>query len=153
MFIHGELRMKLAFGCDQNALDFKRNLIAYVESLGHTAVDYGSDDPIYANVAVQVARDVVAGNCDRGILVCGTGMGVAIAANKVRGAYAVNVTNVYQAQRAQLSNNANIITFGAQVMGIDLAKCLLKEYLAYNFDPASRSGPKVNRITEYEREF
>lgn len=145
--------MKLAFGCDQNALDFKRDLIAYVESLGHTVVDYGSDDPVYANVAVQVARDVAAGNCDRGVLVCGTGMGVAIAANKVRGAYAVNVTNVYQAQRAQLSNNANIITFGAQVMGIDLARCLLKEYLSHRFDPASRSGPKVNRITEYEEEF
>jgi ribose 5-phosphate isomerase B len=145
--------MKLAFGCDLNALDFKKELVAFAESLGHEAVDFGSDDPVYANVAVKVARKVAAGAYERGVLVCGTGMGVAIAANKVKGAYAVNVTNVYQAQRAQLSNNANIITFGAQVMGIELAKCLLKEYLSYSFDPSSRSGPKVSRIVQYEEEF
>ena len=66
----------------------------------------------------------------RGILICGTGIGVSIAANKVPGAYAALVNNVYQAQRAQLSNNANIITLGAQVTGIELAKCLVKEYLS-----------------------
>jgi ribose 5-phosphate isomerase B len=145
--------MRIAFGCDQNAVDFKKSLLEYVGSLGHETVDLGSDDPVYANVAVAVARKVAGGQCDRGILVCGTGMGVAIAANKVKGAYAVNLNNIYQAQRAQLSNNANIITFGAQVMGIELAKCLVKEYLSLNYDPASRSGPKVARITEYEEEF
>lgn len=71
----------------------------------------------------------------RGILICGTGIGVSIAANKVPGAYAALVNNVYQAQRAQLSNNANIITLGAQVTGIELAKCLVKEYLSVTFDP------------------
>ena len=88
----------------------------------------------------------------RGILICGTGIGVSIAANKVPGAYAALVNNVYQAQRAQLSNNANIITLGAQVTGIELAKCLVKEYLSVTFDPESRSMPKVARITEYEKE-
>ena len=88
----------------------------------------------------------------RGILICGTGIGVSIAANKVPGAYAALVNNVYQAQRAQLSNNANIITLGAQVTGIELAKCLVKEYLSVTFDPGSRSMPKVARITEYEKE-
>lgn len=78
----------------------------------------------------------------RGILICGTGIGVSIAANKVPGAYAALVNNVYQAQRAQLSNNANIITLGAQVTGIELAKCLVKEYLSVTFDPESRSMPK-----------
>ena len=85
----------------------------------------------------------------RGILICGTGIGVSIAANKVPGAYAALVNNVYQ---AQLSNNANIITLGAQVTGIELAKCLVKEYLSVTFDPESRSMPKVVRITEYEKE-
>ena len=85
----------------------------------------------------------------RGILICGTGIGVSIAANKVPGAYAALVNNVYQ---AQLSNNANIITLGAQVTGIELAKCLVKEYLSVTFDPESRSMPKVARITEYEKE-
>jgi ribose 5-phosphate isomerase B len=145
--------MTIAFGCDPNATDFIKVLIEYTKTLGHTILDYGSDDPIYANVAVRVAQDVALGNCDRGVLVCGTGMGVAIAANKVKGAYAVNLNNIYQAQRAQLSNNANVITFGAQVMGIELAKCLLKEYLSQKYDSASRSAPKVDRIVEYEKEF
>ncbi|MDR1650679.1 MAG: RpiB/LacA/LacB family sugar-phosphate isomerase [Synergistaceae bacterium] len=143
--------MKIAVGCDPNAADFKAQLIPYIESLGHETSDYGSDDPIYANVAVAVASDVAAGRCDRGILICGTGIGVCIAANKVEGAYAALVTNIYQAQRAQLSNNANIMTMGAQVTGIELAKCFVKEYLSLVYDPGARSAPKVNRITEYER--
>jgi ribose 5-phosphate isomerase B len=98
-----------------------------------------------------VAEDVVKGVCDRGILVCGTGIGVSIAANKVKGAYAACVSNVYHAQRAILSNNANIITLGALVTGPELAKCLVEAYLSNTSDPASRSAPKVNRICEYER--
>ena len=142
--------MKIAMGCDPNATEFKKTMMAYVESLGHEVVDYGSDDPIYANVAFKVAEDVVAGKADRGMLFCGTGIGVALAANKVTGAYAATVTNVYQAQRAVLSNNANIITMGAQVTGIEVAKMMAKEYLSYTYDPKSRSGAKVDRIVAYE---
>ena len=144
--------MKIAMGCDPNATAFKAAIKAYVESLGHEVVDYGSDDPIYANVAFAVAEDVVAGKADRGMLFCGTGIGVALAANKVKGAYAATVTNVYQAQRAVLSNNANIITMGAQVTGIEVGKMMAKEYLSYTYNPNSRSGAKVDRILEYERE-
>ncbi len=144
--------MKIAFGCDPNATQFKKDLMEYVKSLGHECVDYGSDDAIYANVAFKVGQEVAAGVCDRGILLCGTGIGVAIAANKVKGAYAANISNVYQAERATLSNNANIITMGAQVMGIELAKALVKAYLANTYDPKSRSGPKVDRICQFERE-
>lgn len=143
--------MKIAMGCDPNASEYKITLIEYVKSLGHDVTDYGSDDPIYANVAFKIAEDVVEGVCERGIIFCGTGIGVSIAANKVEGAYAACVGNVYQAQRAALSNNANIITIGAQVTGIELAKCLIKEYLSLKYDPNSRSGPKVNAITEYEK--
>ncbi|MDO4566916.1 MAG: RpiB/LacA/LacB family sugar-phosphate isomerase [Oscillospiraceae bacterium] len=144
--------MKIAIGCDPNAEEFKRALIPYVESLGHEAVDFGSEDPIYANTAIALAEAVARGDCERGVLICGTGIGVCIAANKVKGAYAALVNNVYQAQRATLSNNANIITMGAQVTGIELGKCLVKEYLANTFDPQSRSLPKVQRICDYERE-
>lgn len=143
--------MKIAIGCDPNATEYKKILIPFIESLGHECVDYGSDDPIYANTAVKLAKDVAAGICDRGILICGTGIGVSIAANKVKGAYAALVTDIYQAQRAQLSNNANIITLGAQVTGIETAKCLVKEYLGLSFDPNSRSKPKVDRIIAYEK--
>lgn len=140
----------IAIGCDPNAMEFKKALIPYIESLGHTVEDFGSDDPIYANTAITLAEAVAAGRCDRGVLICGTGIGVCIAANKVRGAYAALVNNVYQAQRAELSNHANIITMGAQVMGIELAKCLVSEYLSVTFDPNSRSVPKIRRIYEYE---
>lgn len=144
--------MKIAIGCDPNATEFKKELIPFVEGLGHEVKDFGSDDPIYANTAITLAEAVAAGECDRGILICGTGIGVCIAANKVKGAYAALLNNVYQAQRAELSNNANIITMGAQVMGIELAKCLVKEYLGVTFDPNSRSAPKIQRIYDYEKE-
>lgn len=144
--------MKIAFGCDPNATDFKMTLIEYVKSKGFDCTDFGSDDTIYANVAIRVAEAVAAGEYDRGILVCGTGIGVSIAANKVKGAYAALVNNVYQAQRAQLSNNANIITMGSQVTGIEVAKMMVDEYLRCTFDPQSRSLPKIERIYEYEKE-
>ena len=143
--------MKVAIGCDPNAKDFKEQLIPFIKGLGHECVDFGSDDPIYANTAIAVAEAVAGKGCDRGILICGTGIGVSIAANKVQGAYAALVTDVYQAQRAQLSNNANIITMGAQIMGIEVGKCCVKEYLSNTYDPVSRSAPKVERILQYER--
>lgn len=144
--------MKLAFGCDPNAAEFKLAIMEYVRAKGHECIDFGSDDAIYANVAFQVAEAVAAGEYDRGLLFCGTGIGVCIAANKVQGAYAALVNNVYQAQRAALSNNANIITMGAQVTGLEVAKMMVDEYLNNTFDPQSRSMPKVARICEYDKE-
>ena len=142
--------MKIAFGCDPNAESFKEALIEYVKELGHETYDLGSDDPIYANVAFAVAQDVVDGKYDRGILLCGTGIGVSIAANKGKGAYAACVHDVYQAQRAALSNNANVITMGSQVVGIELAKCMVKEYLSQTYSENSRSHVKVQRIVDFE---
>ena len=144
--------MKIAFGCDPNATEFKMELMKLVRELGHEVTDLGSDDPIYANVAIACAEAVAAQKFDRGILLCGTGIGVSIAANKVKGAYAACIHDIYQAQRAQLSNNANIITIGSQVVGIELAKCMVKEYLSLTYDPNSRSKDKVERICQYERE-
>ena len=144
--------MKIAIGCDPNAESFKRQLMPYIESLGHSVTDFGSDDVIYANVAIRVGQAVAAGEYDRGILICGTGIGVSIAANKVKGVYAALVTNIYQAQRAQLSNRANVIALGAQVLGIELAKCLVKEYLSNYYNSNSRSAEKVARIAAYEEE-
>jgi ribose 5-phosphate isomerase B len=145
--------MKIAFGCDPNATEFMAAILEHVKAKGHDCTDFGSDDPIYANVAIEVAEKVAAGEFERGILVCGTGIGVCIAANKVKGAYAALVTNVYQAQRAQLSNNANIITMGAQVMGIQVAKTIVDAYLESKFDPSptNPSKVKVDRIVDYEK--
>lgn len=144
--------MKIVFGSDPNATEFKNQLMEYVESLGHEVTDFGSDDPIYANVAIKCAQAVAAKEFDKGIVVCGTGIGVSIAANKVKGAYAACIHDVYQAQRAELSNHTNIITMGSQVVGIELAKCMVKEYLSCNYDPNSRSKDKVQRIIDFENE-
>ena len=142
--------MKIAIGCDQNASELKEQLKAFIMELGHVCVDFGGDEPIYANTAIRLAQAVAAEECDRGVLICGTGIGMCIAANKVKGAYAALVNKVYQAQRAQLSNRANIMTLGAQVTGVELAKCLVQSYLKEQFDPQSRSAPKVQRICDYE---
>lgn len=144
--------MKIVFGSDPNADDFKKQLIAYTESLGHEVTDFGSDDPIYANVAFRCAKATADGEFDRAILLCGTGIGMSIAANKVPGAYAACIHDVFQAQRAELSNHANVITMGAQVIGVELAKMMIKEYLSCSFDPESRSMPKVQRIIDFEKE-
>lgn len=145
--------MKVVFGCDPNAQEFKELLMACAkDELGHEVADFGSDDPIYANTAVKVAEAVAAGEYDRGVLVCGTGIGVSIAANKVKGAYAACINDVYQAQRAELSNHANIITMGAQVTGSELAKQLLKAYLGVEWDPNCRSVNKVQAVYDYENE-
>ena len=144
--------MKIAFGCDPNATEFKLQLMDYVKGLVHEVAEFGSDDPIYANTAIEVAQAVAGGKYDRGIVVCGTGIGVSIAANKVKGAYAACIHDVYQAQRAELSNHANIITMGSQVIGIQLAKELVKEYLSVEWDPNCRSVDKVQRIVDFENE-
>ena len=99
--------MKIGIGCDPNAAALKTTLIKLCESLGHEVADMGSDDPIYANTAIAVAESVARGEFDRGILVCGTGLGMSIAANKVKGAYAALLTDVYSAKRAILSNDSN----------------------------------------------
>lgn len=135
--------MKLAIGCDPNAQDLKEVVIAHIESLGHEVADLGSEDPIYANVAVDVATRVAAGEFERGIVICGTGIGVSIAANKVRGAYCALTTDTYQAKRAQLSNNANMIAFGSQVTGVEVAKEIVTAYLESTYVDTERSSAKV----------
>lgn len=144
--------MKLAFGCDPNAESFKQEMIEFVKGLGHEVVDFGSKDVIYAHVATKVGEAVAAGECERGILFCGTGIGVMLAANKVKGAYAANITNVYSAKRACLSNDCNIITLGSQVTGNMLAKELIAAYLDCTYEYNERSGKKVDAIHDYEKE-
>ena len=118
--------MKIVFGCDPNAAALKEELIEMARELGHEVVDMGGDDPVYANTAIAVAEAVAGGKGDRGVLLCGTGLGMSIAANKVKGAYATLLTDVYSAQRAILSNDANIACMGAQTLGGKLAQELVE---------------------------
>lgn len=143
--------MKIAIGCDPNAAPLKHEVTEELESLGHEVVDFGSDDPIYANVVFEVAKAVVSGKYDRGVVLCGTGVGASIAANKVPGAYCALVTDYYQAERAALSNNANMIALGQQVTGSEIARGMVRTWLenTEHFDPEGRSAPKVKRIYEY----
>lgn len=114
--------------------------------------DFGSEDPIYANVAISVSKAVVDGEYDRGILLCGTGLGMALAANKVRGALAVTLGDVYSAERARLSNDANIACFGAFTIGGKLREKLAEAFLTNEFVPQCASQPKVDRIRAYEKD-
>ena len=145
--------MKIAIGSDPNAASLKTEIIEEVRALGHQIDDLGSDDPIYPNVAFDVGKAVVDGKYDRGIVMCGTGIGISIAANKVPGVYCALVTDAYQAERAALSNNANVIALGQQVTGTKSGRVLVRTYLANteNFDSKSSSAPKVNRIIEFEK--
>ncbi|MGA2762725.1 MAG: RpiB/LacA/LacB family sugar-phosphate isomerase [Spirochaetia bacterium] len=144
--------MTIAIGCDPNASDLKDTIKKHCAELGHEVKDYGSGDPIYANTAIRVAQDVAAGKQDRGILFCGTGIGVSIAANKVPGAYAALVSDPYSAERARKSNNANIMCMGAFTIGVEVAKMLVSIWLSSDYTPGGRSDPKIRRISDYEKE-
>jgi ribose 5-phosphate isomerase B len=143
---------KVAIGCDPNASELKESIKKHLVDLGYEWEDYGSDDPIYANVAIEVAEAVAGGRHDRGILICGTGIGVCIAANKVPGAYAALCSDAYSTERSIKSNNANIMTLGAQVMGVELAKTLVTLWMNSEYVPGGRSEPKIRRICEYAKE-
>ena len=143
----------IAIGCDPNASELKKVLISHLKSLGYEITDYGSDNPIYAETALAVARAVAAKKQDRGILLCGTGIGVALAANKVAGAYAAVASDAYSVERSIKSNNVNILTFGAQVVGPELAKTLVTVWMNSEYEAGGRSEAKIQRIYEIEKEF
>ena len=143
---------KVAIGCDPNAAELKHVLKKHLEEMGYGTEDYGSDDSVYANVAFAVAEAVASGKHDRGVLLCGTGIGVCIAANKVPGAYAALCADAYSTERSRKSNNANIMTMGSQVVGPELAKTLLTIWMKSEYVPGGRSEPKVQRICDYARD-
>ena len=140
--------MKIVIGCDPNAQQAKEELIRFMESKNYGEItDFGSEDPIYANTAVAVAEKVAAG-----ILICGTGLGVSISANKVKGAYAALLSDVYTAKRARLSNDANIACLGAFTTGDKLREELIDAFLTNEFVSGCSSQPKVDAFVKYESE-
>lgn len=141
---------RIAIGADPNAAELKPYLIDVCEELGHQIIDMGNDDVIYANTAIKVATKVVEGAVDKGILLCGTGIGMCIAANKVHGAYAALITDPYSAEKARTSNNTNIACLGAFTIGKEVAKKILKIWLSAEFNSNSASAEKVQRIIDYE---
>jgi ribose 5-phosphate isomerase B len=145
--------MAIAIGCDEAAYDLKQTLKAMLAGLGHEVADYGTFEAkpvLYPDIAFAVAEAIAAGRHHRGVLLCGTGIGMAISANKVQGVRAAQCHDAYSAERARKSNDAQIITMGARVVGPELAKSILSAWLAAEFE-GGRSQPKVTRITEYEQ--
>jgi ribose 5-phosphate isomerase B len=141
-------KIPIVMGADQNGWGMKDELRDYLRSKGYEVMDLGvnSDDPIlYPEIAVKVAETVRDGRYSRGILVCGTGAGMSITANKVPGIRAVCIHDPYTAERARASNDAQIATLGSQVIGLSTAKMLIDIWMRSEFE-GGRSLPKVNLI-------
>ncbi|MDC7227658.1 MAG: RpiB/LacA/LacB family sugar-phosphate isomerase [Spirochaetales bacterium] len=141
--------MKVAVGCDPNASELKLTIIDLLKELGHEVKDFGSEDPIYPNVAFTVGESVASGEYERGILLCGTGIGMSIAANKVPGVYAALCSDAYSAERAIKSNNANVMALGAFTVGRELAKTMVKVWMDSRWETGTRSEPKYQAIVDY----
>lgn len=141
----------VAIGCDPNATELKNVIISQLKGMGYVVEDFGSEDPIYARVAFSVGEAVAANKFDRGILLCGTGIGMSIAANKVPGVYAALCADTYSAERAIKSNNANVLTIGAFTTGLEVAKQIVKIWMESVWQMGTSSEPKVASFVEYAK--
>ncbi|PKM50583.1 MAG: ribose 5-phosphate isomerase B [Firmicutes bacterium HGW-Firmicutes-7] len=147
--------MKIGIGSDQNAYALKMIIIKHLEAKGYECVDFGSAEGecvLYPDVALKVSEEAAKGSFERGILVCGTGIGMAIVANKVPGVRAAVCHDVYSAQRARKSNDAQIMTLGAEIVGPALARELVDAWLDSEFQGGG-SQPKVDLINEIDNKY
>jgi len=147
--------MKLAIGSDHVGLELKLAIIDYLKELGHEVEDFGpystelTDYPKYGR---KVAEEVATGNFDGGILICGTGVGMSISANKVKGIRAVVCSEPYSAQLSKEHNNTNILAFGSRVVGLELAKMIVKSWLDAEFE-GGRHARRVEMIGDIENQY
>ena len=145
--------MKIGIGSDDAALELKGALIERLEELGYEVEDYGlKEGADYPDVAVEVAEAVARGEHERAILCCGTGLGMSITANKVPGVRAAQCHDVYSAERARKSNNAQVLTMGQRVIGQEAAKTVLDAWLESEFAGGS-SASKVEKMEEIDRRY
>lgn len=144
--------MRIGIGNDHSAVEMKREVMKFLQDLGYEVVNYGTDSTAscnYPEYGEKVARAVVAKEVDLGILICGTGVGISLAANKVKGIRAVVCSEPYSARLSRQHNNTNILAFGARVIGIELAKMIIEEWLNAEFE-GGRHQERVNMIMEIE---
>ena len=145
----------IALGCDHGGYELKQEIIKYLEEHNLEYTDFGCDSlestdyPIYAK---RVAIAVQSGDCDKGILICGTGIGISVAANKVPGVIAAVCSEPYSAKLTKQHNNANIIAFGARVVGVELAKMILDEFFGAEFE-GGRHQARVDMIHGIEADY
>ena len=146
--------MKIAIGNDHVAVELKNHITKYVEAKGYEVVNYGTDSsescdyPVYGE---KVAKAVASGECDLGILICGTGIGISLAANKVKGIRAAVCSEPYSARLTRQHNNANIIAFGARVVGQAMAEMIVDEFLDAEYE-GGRHARRVDMIMAIEKE-
>ena len=144
--------MKIGIANDHTALEMKKDIIAYLESKGHEIVDYGTDStestdyPIWGE---KVANAVASGEVEKGIAICGTGLGISLACNKVNGIRACVCSEPYTARYSRLHNNCNIICFGARVIGIEMAKMIVDEFFETEFE-GGRHERRIDMIMDIE---
>ncbi len=142
----------IAIGCDHGGVELKKEIIKYLEDKGYEYKDYGTytsdscDYPIYAK---KVAHAIVDGECEKGILICGTGIGIGMTANKIKGIRAALCHDVFSAQATREHNDANIVTLGARVVGPGLAIMIVDTFLNTEFSNDERH---VNRIRQMEED-
>ena len=145
--------MKIAIGSDHAGFDLKEYLKGYLEKKGHTLIDVGTYERKsvnYVDYALKVAEMVASGGAEKGILICGTGIGMCIAANKVRGIRAALVHSLYTARMAALHNNANVITMGGRIETPEEAAEFVDTWLTTPFE-GGRHEERLNKIKEYEK--
>jgi len=139
----------IIIGADHLGMPLKNALRDYLKELGYEVTDIGvnTEEPVnYPDIAIELAEQIRDGKFSRGILVCGTGIGMAITANKVPGVRAAVIHDAYSAERACASNDAQVATFGALVIGVSAARKMLDVWLGSEFTPGGRSQPKVDLI-------
>ncbi len=144
--------MKLAIGNDHVAVDMKNEIKEYLISQGHEVIDVGTNNRERFNYPVsgyKVAKMVAAGEVEGGVLICGTGVGISLAANKVKGIRACVCSEPYSAQLSKQHNNSNIIAFGARVVGVELAKMIVDSWINAKFE-GGRHQTRIDMIAEIE---
>ena len=144
--------MKIGIGNDHSALELKAEIIDFLKEKGHEVVDYGTNSPESCDYPIygeKVARAVAAGEVEKGILICGTGLGISLAANKVEGIRAVVCSEPFTAKMSRAHNDCNVLAFGARVVGDELAKMIVKEWLDAEFE-GGRHQRRVDMLMEIE---
>lgn len=145
--------MKIAIGNDHTAVAMKNHITKYLEEQGHEIINFGTDSeercdyPIYGK---KVADAVASGQCERGILICGTGIGISLAANKVKGIRAAVCSESYSAKLTRQHNNANIIAFGARVVGEATAEAIVDAFIGAEYE-GGRHQKRIDMITAIEQ--
>ncbi|MCA5586599.1 ribose 5-phosphate isomerase B [Finegoldia magna] len=146
--------MKIAIAADHGGFELKDSMVEYIKSLGNEVVDLGTnsaDSVDYPDYAKKVCEEIQQGNSDLGILICGTGIGMSLAANKFEGIRAACVSDVYSAKMSRNHNNANVLSIGARVIGDEVAKLIIKTFLENEFE-AGRHQRRVDKIMAFEKE-